>query len=79
MREFLKTVSFKTIEAKGWIIALTANDRDIYSSLTTLSRVFVTAFIFSIIVLTAILYLIVRSIVNPINEVIHFASDYLSG
>ena len=74
-----KTVCFRTVNAKGWIVAVTANDRDIYSSLTTLSRVFILAFIFSILILTFILYLIVRSIVNPINEVIHFASIISQG
>ncbi len=74
-----KTVSFRTIESKGWIVAVTANDRDIYSSLTTLGEVFILAFIISMTLLAIILYLIVRSIVNPINEVIHFAALISAG
>ncbi|MBF9016824.1 MULTISPECIES: methyl-accepting chemotaxis protein [unclassified Oceanispirochaeta] len=69
----MKTVNFRTIESKGWIVAVTANEKDIYSGVIKIAKISIIATMLSILLLTVVIFLIVQSIVNPINKVAAFA------
>ncbi|MDC7236006.1 MAG: methyl-accepting chemotaxis protein [Spirochaetales bacterium] len=69
----LKTVNYRTVASKGWTIAVTANDSDIYAGVFRILRLSIISTLVCILLLTVIITYFVQSIVNPISRVIQFA------
>lgn len=74
-----KTVSFRTAEENGWMVAVTADDDDIYAGINRMKELTIIILIAALVLCSLIIILIIRSIVKPIKEAVKITETIASG
>ena len=74
-----KAVAFRSDREKGWILAVTANDADIYAGVNRIQQLAIIVTIACIVIISLIVFLIVRSMVNSIRKAIAFSQVIAGG
>ncbi len=74
-----KQVAFRTNTATGWVIAVTANDDDIYAAVKRIERLSIILTVSVIAAVLIILLLVVRSVLRGIQETVAVSMDVVEG
>lgn len=74
-----KSVAFRSSEVTGWIVAMTADDSDVYSGVNTIRNISILVTIFSLLIVGAIVFFLVRTIVNSLLSAIDYAEIVSKG
>ena len=74
-----KTVGFRTSNEKGWLIAVTANDSDVYAGINRMRSVTLLVELVCLLICAAAIVLIVRSVVSPIRKGVALAETISEG
>ena len=74
-----KTVGYDTSAVSGWILAVTADDHDIYSGIDKLRFFLTIMLIVALLVSAVVVLLIAHTIVKPIKHAVDFAGVIASG
>ena len=74
-----KAAGFRKGNAKDWIVVITANDDDIYAGVKKIEKISIVLTMICIIVISGIVFFVVRSIVKPLKFAAKFAEGISEG
>lgn len=74
-----KEVAFETDPATGWIVAVTADDADVFSGVARMLRVFVWSGVVILLVIAVVVFLVVGRVVSILNRVVTHTGTLAQG
>jgi len=74
-----KTVAFRSSNINGWIVAVTADDKNVYAGVRKIGIISIILTILAIILTSWIIYLLIRMIIEAIKKSVFFAETISQG